>query len=327
MANDNTLYLHIGLPKTATTYLQNALFPRLDHLFYLGMPRSGKFEETEDREHEGRIMACCLQRSAVIWREFGDEIFGEMLGDKEARRASGQDVLISEEGIGRAGSRPHLLRGHLEEISAKAADWGFGTLKVICAFRRQDHWLGSHYAQISDRIRNASQEHFEKNIDRMLNPYGSRYKLGMLLDYKTLRDQIVLAAGEANTLMLPYELLVAEPARFQRMLLTFLGAKADILKSVEDKRTTGDAKHNVRSQGENNWLIRRPSRTFHLRPQSLVSALGLPANISLPMPGLGRGRKIELTPAITGKVLKAYAQSNRRLAEDLSFDLKQYGYY
>lgn len=327
MATGGTLYLHIGLPKTATTYLQNALFPRLRNLLYLGMPQSEKFSDVQDREHGCRILVCSLQRSALIWREFGDEIFREMLGDKDARRASRQDVLISEEGVGRAGSRPLFLRCHLEELSLKAADWGFASLKIICVFRRQDHWLGSHYAQVSDRTPQASQKHFEENIDRVLDPYHSRYKFGMLLDYKILRDQIVSAVGEANVLMLPYELLVAEPAIFLQTILSFLGAEADLVRSVVDERAAGDGKHNVRSQGQNKWLLRRRGRTVHLRPHRLFTTVGLPASVSLPKPRLGRGKVIELTPAITEKVLAAYSQSNRRLAEDLPFDLRRYGYY
>jgi len=31
-------YIHIGYPKTGTTYLQNIIFPNIDNLYYLGKP-------------------------------------------------------------------------------------------------------------------------------------------------------------------------------------------------------------------------------------------------------------------------------------------------
>lgn len=158
MNSDATLYLHIGLPKTGTTYLQEQVFPKLYWLDYLNKPRSDFLQDGPDPMYG--IMDRAFKHSAVIWEEFGDEVFAHVTGDSAAPTAQ-RSLLISDEGISTGGRRPFFLRAHLEEFRKKAFEWGFASLKLICIFRRQDQWLGSHYAQISNRIPNASQEDFE----------------------------------------------------------------------------------------------------------------------------------------------------------------------
>ena len=35
---DSKIFIHVGLPKTASTYLQNNIFPRLNNVAYIGRP-------------------------------------------------------------------------------------------------------------------------------------------------------------------------------------------------------------------------------------------------------------------------------------------------
>lgn len=332
MLADKALYLHIGLPKTGTTYLQREIFPRIEPIDYLNVPKS-------DIIHGNRgpmygIVARSFKRSAVLWSEFGDELFSDLIGTAKDMYTPGRNLLISDEGIGTGARRPHLLRSHLVEFSKKASEWGFTSLRVVCTFRRQDQWLGSHYAQVSDRIHKASQRTFEAYIARLLDKSSGYYDHGIRLDYKTLRDQLVSAVGEKNALMLPYELLTNEPVEYVRQLLDFLGAEGKNSLPGESLRARSDsdgAKHNVRSRATNVWDIRSRTlsgtRTLALRPRRMAEALGLPARVPLRFPELGRGKTIRLTEDLTDKVIGTYARSNRRLAADLDMDLEQYGYY
>ncbi len=178
-----TLHLHIGLPKTASTWLQGEVFTRLGHLRVVCTPRSRLFDEPADRAAEGRVMACAMRRSAGVWGAVGDAVMGEMLGPREAWLAERCDLLISDEAIGRTGSRPEQLAAHLGALACVGARWGLGRLRVIWLVRRQDRWLASHYAQMSDRNPHASQRDFEAFVGRLTDPWAARHALGALLDY------------------------------------------------------------------------------------------------------------------------------------------------
>lgn len=339
MNDDAIIYLHIGLPKTGTTYLQKQVFPYLYSLDYLHKPLSNFLKDGSDSMYG--IIDRAFKHSAVIWEELGDDIFSHLTDD--ARGASTEQrgvntgqrsLLISDEGIGTGGSQPFSLRTHLEKFSAKASDWGFTSLKIICVFRRQDQWLGSHYAQVSDRNPYASQDDFEAFVDAWLDKRRQYYSKGILLDYKILRDQLVSAVGKNNVLMLPFERLQADATAYLSRILEFLEANEG--KTIATLNglsgiTSNGVKPNARSLSKNVWAIRdrtfTDAKTIRLRPGRFFSALGLPTQLPLHWPEFGREKSIQVTDDLKEKVLDVYAQSNRDLAADLHMDLEQYGYY
>ena len=144
--SQRTLHLHIGIPKTASTWLQKKVFPLLEHLYYVDCPKSLLFKDAADLVDQ-RLISSAFRKSSEIWPCFGDAIFQELLGDRDAWLADGRDLLISEEGIGRQASRPALLGAHLRELREKASEWGFGRLNIVCIIRRQDHWLVLNHAE------------------------------------------------------------------------------------------------------------------------------------------------------------------------------------
>lgn len=320
MTSLDTLYLHIGLPKTATTYLQKEIFPSVDTLHYLGIPQGEVFSGPEKLESGPRTLTNSVKRSALLWGPYGEAVFRDLFGCEPADRPPG-DVLLSDEGIGRAGSRPTLLGAHLAGIAAQARGWGFGRVRVLCVFRRQDHWLASHYAQISDRNPQASQSHFEESLGSTLNPAGGRFGFGMLLDYAVLAHSIQEAVGAPDLLMLPYELLVHDPTQFHREVLSFLGEES-VAGTYGNTR-----KQNVRSTREGVWAL-RPAwqrKTIRLRPGSLFAALRLPDEVQLSR--RTRGGSVRMTPSLSVSILREYEPSNRSLAEAFGLDLVPYGYF
>jgi hypothetical protein len=321
MSSPDTLYLHIGLPKTATTYLQQEVFPALSHLRYLGIPQGDVFAGPEELKHGPRTLTNCTKRSALVWSRYGEAVFRDIFGCEPTERPLG-DVLLSDEGIGRAGSRPTFLGAHLQGLATQAKNWGFGRIRLLCMFRRQDRWLASHYAQISDRNPQASQEDFEATVSRALDPAGERFGFGMLLDYAALARHLRPVVGPSNLLMLPYEFLVHDPAEFHHQVLAFLGKAA-----AADASLFEDAqKRNVRSKEEGVWELRpaRYSRAIQLRPGRLFSSLGLPSAIQLNW--LTRGGTIRVTESLHMSILSEYEASNRTLSEELEMDLTRFGY-
>jgi hypothetical protein len=330
MISDATLYLHIGLPKTGTTFLQDRIFPELPSTGYLRRPE-GDVVQGHPGPRYG-LLDRCFKRSAAIWEEFGDRIFAELwsrFSPGEAERR----ILISDEGIGTIGRKPLFLRTHLQELAANASDWGVTSVRVICSFRRQDQWLGSHFAQMSNRNPSASQEDFEAFVERFLEPGADYFWDGILLDFKRLRDNLVAGLGEENVLMLPYETLSEDPAGYLGALFGFLGFGADseTLRGSLTRRCTAE-RSNTRTTGSDRWAV-RPHRggagkrvRFH--PGRILQAIGLadriPASSSA---AAGREEEIRMTEPLRRRILSRYAGSNAALAADLGMDLRRFAYH
>lgn len=309
----STLTLHIGLPKTATTFLQTTIFQQIAGVKVLPTPVSGRFVMPDDLATGQRIMSCALKRSAAIWSQWGDTLFSDMLGPREAW--SVQNVLISDEGIGRIGSRPELLNAHLRCIARQAERWGFSELRLVCLFRRQDFWLASHYAQISDRNHAASQADFERMARSTISAFQARYEFGMLLDYAALYDALVDVVGARGVAMIPYEQLSADSEAFYHRLSGFLGVA--VLPQGPDANGA-NADRNVRSAGAQTWELRASSRGAGRLVHALLGRIRLH--------GLVRPRTITLTDELSREILDVYRHSNVRLARALSTDLAPYGY-
>lgn len=180
-----TLHLHIGIPKTASTWLQTKVFTQLQHLCYLDCSQNKMFKNKTDLTKDRQTLGSIFKQSSQVWDGYGDAIFEDLLGDRQEWLADGRDLLISDETIGRQGSRPALLSAHFRKMKLKAVDWGFERINIICLIRRQDHWLASHYAQMTDRNPKAGQADFERLVEEVTSHYLSRYSFGMLLDYYT----------------------------------------------------------------------------------------------------------------------------------------------
>lgn len=269
------------------------------------------FQDIEDLTANQRSLGHIFKRSIRIWEEFGDTIFEDLIGDRQAWLNKDRDLLISDERIGRQGSRPTLLANHFREMKQKAADWGFEQVHLICMIRRQDHWLASHYAQVSDRNPQAGQDDFKKLIRNITSPHRFRYGFGMLLDYNELYDHLSDVYGKNNLLMLPYEELKQSPATFLKSLLGKLETPDETIERIISE--TSGTRVNVRSE-QGVWKLRKKRKRI--------------AGIPLPAWLFNRNDKnIKLMPEYTEQVFKSYSAGNRELATKLGLNLEEYGYF
>lgn len=326
--SDTTLCLHIGLPKTGSTYLQEVFFPSLEHIRFGGIPRSDLFQDEEHRTGGRRTLASCFRRSAALWTDMGPAILEAVLpGPVES--LEGHTTVLSDEGVGRTGSRPALFRAHLEGLRRTALDAGFTRFRVLCLVRRQDTWLASHYAQMSDRNATPSQADFVRAIRSILDSAEGRYSFGMLLDYDRLRAELVDVCGADNVLILPHEYLTRRPGECEDEIARFLLPGEQTAPDGHEAGPDEDGeRRNTRSLGEGVWKIRsrRHRPVLRLRPGRLFRRLGLPTEIPMAPVDWRRCREIELTDELSREVLQAYAASNRSLASHLRTDLSPYGY-
>ncbi|MCS3628945.1 hypothetical protein GGP53_002824 [Salinibacter ruber] len=238
-----SIYIHIGPGKTGTTFLQKRVIPKIQSVGCVVKPEvvigngiSIKFRDLFDL-------------SPKVWKIWGDRIFGGLGGNK--KNGNGADLLISDEGASGAvlsprprftssdlsygspssrrhydyrGPLPSTFGGHLEAMSEAASEYGFGDIKILATTRRQDTRLASTYAQISDRIRGASQKNFEEWVRYLTkNPQGY-YDVGggVELDYFQWWKEAVRVVGQSNVLFQAFELLRESNPNFLRTWLRFL---------------------------------------------------------------------------------------------------------
>jgi hypothetical protein len=136
-AKDLELVLHIGLHKTASTYVQNVLTARRYDLIQHGVlyPNTGTYEEARVRTREGALSGH-FQLTFVAGRK---ALLAELLDEVPPAVST---VLISAEDLTHPRGRPE---NHF-------ADFGiFGSVKVVAVLRRQDTWIESMYKQAVDQ--------------------------------------------------------------------------------------------------------------------------------------------------------------------------------
>lgn len=338
----NTFYLHVGPPKTASTFLQKTILPQIADIRCHTKP-TVTFGDSEINFRDLFLF------SPDLWKTFRKEPFA-FLKDSISKE---QDVLVSDEGIYRrpASPQPRLdlrqkkygpivkanpkaggrqdhtsFRSHLDALREGARKQGFSQTKVLLTVRRQDEMLASLYAQLSRFVRGASQENFERWALHLTNDRAGFYLGGgQKLSYYLWYESIVEALGETNVLLLPFELLRESTSGFLKRWLKFLGVESavSIANSLSDTRAK-----NRRSGSDLKWDISPPIRKLNLRPSRVFKAFGLPTSLPARWPDFQRDEEIRLTRELSQETLRSYEEENRRLDnQGLDLNLKEYGYY
>lgn len=327
------LCLHLGMSKTATTWLQKNIFPRLLDDTFFDNPASRLLE---GGRWQGTL-ARAFRRSPKIWRHMGDTLLRDMLGQSGAKALDFRsNILVSDQSAGprlfefgeyvgphweRERMDPTMLCAHLKAMRHVAESEGFTALKVMLVIRRQDRWLASKYAQRSDRIVGASQRDFEARIRYYTEESYGYYADGIVLDYCTLWDMLVEALGETHVLIIPYEQLARDPLEFLDRLCHFHAANTEGADPMALASLAAKLPANVRATAPDTWRLRAPTRRALLR--SLTRSEGMMrllhwANL--------QDREIHLTEPVRRQILGTYSQSNAALGARIGYDLQQFGY-
>jgi hypothetical protein len=206
-AKDTDLVLHIGLHKTASSYIQGVLAASRDDLLGEGLlyPTTGIVDKgaTSTREGAGSGQGLLSRRGRhrVLLARLMDEV-GEGV----------PTVLISSEEFSRGGDTPSP-----EKLLDRFKP--FRSVKVVLVLRRQDDWIESFYKQIVDQYGN-----FEtRSFDDFLHQTGRR-----LLDFHTRFTPWRELVGPENFQVLSYDDL-PDGAAICRRLLEIAGLEGPIL--------------------------------------------------------------------------------------------------
>lgn len=292
MPGSRRLVLHIGWPKTASTFFQRAVFKRDGRVQYIGKPRNKRETVRLKKFLHGRKFG---------WSSEIDHNYEPFLSMKNI--AQDMPLIISSEnlftGTGKIidGSGPDpkkVARGiqRVREFCGEDVD-----LRVLVCFRRQDEWLIANYAEQANRDEIGSQEGFEERIDRM---FSSDAIDKSYLHYGEWLNEVVSRIGSGIMHPIIFEDLATRPAIIERSLGDVSGIEYEGWLAVEDR----EAKW-ARRQEAFEWRLRMPKEgpTGHLE------------------------KTVTLRSEVSRVIMKNCEKSNRWFAEQLGRSLDVYGYY
>lgn len=246
-----TVFLHIGLPKTGTTFLQSRVFPDFP-VSYIHKSRSkAQFDLIHLCHRFFRVKSLDrLGSDADIAQGFSLLLKTIAEPSKDRILLSDENISVSlggvwERRIPTAESFALRLRRFADFIQSMGAD-----SHVICSVRRQDSWLASRYAESAKRFEDFSQSGFERFVE---DEYFDFLAAHTFLNYERLHHEIVRQFGTEAVSFVAYEELERDPATHVRKLYQIVvGSAAPTSMALEDQ----DNRSRV---AEDSWRLKNAS--------------------------------------------------------------------
>ncbi len=325
------LILHIGLTKTASTFLQLKVFG--GKMYTLDRSRGEIIESDEEKKFHNFFRSY----PPSVWRTKHAKEYLDFHSEEN-------NILISNESLyegtlsvfpnnvkgERSIAEPYLIADRLREISNSC--WDKGDVKVFFFFRRQAEWISSFYSHICYRINNPSQGDFENRVYRILN---NPYETGAsALCYDILIEELQKALGESNVLALPYEALSADQTWVAIRNFTgfeSLGKNVDFTnRHVNVKRLSEGGKWRAadRAQASTSSYLAEKAKKYlgdnYKRMKVLRKLSNLLKNVEKK---LTKNIQIQMTSDLKRNIMYIFEESNKRTSSRVGVDLEQYGYY
>jgi hypothetical protein len=288
--------IHVGYPKTATTYLQKHIFTQLINHEFIDHPQfvqTGLFDllwRSERAVNYEEIYSYYNNRSFFI-------SFEEILGP------TFQGSIIMDE-------MPLRLKKALKS-----------DLKILITIRRQDSLIKSIYYQYIHlggtlRLKNYLES----------NTYGHNRIELEAYNFLETYERYAEIFGKENITVIPYELLKADKSKFGKAIeLFFENETLDFNYHKVENRSLGGAQLTV-LRLLNHFLKTRISEKYIISPklinQDMLRKKLQRSNF------LRKGSSInEKEENLLKNLLKKYYTSNRDLDSKLGLNLKGFGYY
>lgn len=330
------LIVHIGLGKTGTTTLQQVHFARLPG--YLGREdllgarkRDARLGQSYRRAAEGRDVDMVAWRENIIdrFRVAGRDLPEQVVISQERLSAwsvagSSLSPITGRLSDGRRKPRraPHPFAAFLERHLIPAWE-PLGKVRVLVTVRNQSDWLGSHYAQLSNRIIGAGQADFERQVRWTLSSDDA------FLDYAELVEALGTVLGPRAVTVLLLEDIGAP--HYWEALSELVGErlpKEDVVESRKNRRST-----------EEGWALRPYNRGKYPLRVSFFGQERTPGHPSMwTLKGVWsprnvvrtlirpRGVSIRMDDELRADIRSHFRTSNARLGKHLGRDLTPLGY-
>lgn len=280
--------IHIGFPKTATTFLQSAVFPKLteDGFAYFG------------KEPSARFLAPLIDDDDTIFDS-------KAMAGRVQERAAGRKVLFSYEGLTGEHRSGFVNR---TQIARRLRQVGFE--RVLITIRNQFDVLESAYKQ---HVKSGGVLRFREYIS--LDPEKPRHLHPRYFDYHLIYDLYAATFGRDNVLVLQYESL-GEPT-FLMALTAFLRARPISMEwhAPTNESLSYEKTAILRVFNHFTYSSLSPSSPLTRRFSSAAVHRGLRA-----LPFLNSDRSL-LDAAARASITELYADSNRELAAAVGITL------
>lgn len=324
---EKEIYIHIGYPKTATTTLQENLFPNHTEIEYLRKDNNN-FKFIHD-------VFFSRETSFKINKEkYKKELVGSITNKK--KYVYSEESLTSFSMFFRFHPKPYVWTLEPNSIARKLKiafkdTRVFTDTKIIVSIRKQDDMLRSMYAQVYNFVfkKFAETKSFKKFLQYAIIKNRDNFIVDSL-HYNEIISEYEFLFGRENICVLVFEEMRSDKDLYIKKLCDFIGI--DFKEALE----LLDSKHkNHRSS----------SNGYKSDERNMIEILSFYKNKYLGDKKIGMSNswvyKILKRVYIPGKVLsdlnisesnsiilkELYSKGNKELSERYGLDLDKYGYY
>jgi hypothetical protein len=325
-----TVFVHTGLVKTGSTFLQECIFPNLDPIRYC--PKASA------RERMRTILASAeIRDTAEFKNNFRFTVFNQFVGNlSQDSEATGRtSALFSNEKLsGLPGLNYENFTSNVTALKAHVPQ-----AHVIFVIRRQDLFFQSLYGHAVAKGCALSPEEFlnlaareEKFVQTEKKGWSARASLTNPTDYRCLQldamiEQYFAAFGRERVLILPHELLQVDPKQFIARLCAFMRCEFNSWHLMHSRRNVGPGGWALRYKLFANRLRASPALNHgmarRLAHRSVAGVIGASGGL---LDLLRRAPPLPLSPEGQTRIREFYKASNDRLKKLLGDELEQFGY-
>lgn len=314
--------LHAGLPKTATTTLQNALFARHPEIYYLGKSALGDRRRLKGCRSEDLYQAL----KPILWSNRGQIDPGALMTalhrDPSFSDPAKKIVLGSWEGLARNKNERRFLES-MHRLKASV-----GNFRFIITLRNPLQWVPSLYLQHlnghfvnGDRPRIGSRTYVDFDTWFHLDPAGASEIFAYGKNVQHALDEL----GKHNVGVFVFEEFVADPVDFAQRLCQFLD-----IDGTPSRQLLADRHLNPRTTEGQTRLMRETQRSWLRRTiwrfSSATARRRALRKTSVDEDTNARPARIELTDEARERIIHQSASINRWLSSEFGLSLERHGY-